>query len=297
MYRAKFQGKARYEIFDTTMHLQALQRLQLETDLWRAIERQEFCLNYQPIICIQTGKLHGFEALVRWQHPERGLIPPGVFISMAEETGLIIPLGQWVLQEACHQLRVWQRAFPQGAGLTMSVNLSSKQVSQANLIEQITATLQQTGLQNHYLRLEITESLLMENLSASTKKLWQLRDLGICLSMDDFGTGYSSLSYLHRFPLDTIKIDRSFINLMTSSSENLEIVRTIIALAHTLKLEVIAEGVETLAQLEMLKSLACSYGQGYFFAQPLSAAAASEFLAAQPLAELQHPLTLKSKPR
>jgi diguanylate cyclase (GGDEF)-like protein len=273
MYRAKALGKARYKIFDTAMYTESIKLLQLETDLRRAVERQEFRIYYQPIVSLSTNKIIGFEALLRWQHPERGLVFPTEFISVAEETGLLVPIGYWVLREACRQIHLWQQQF-QDNSLTITVNLSSKQFSQPNLNEQIYQILQETSLDAQSLKLEITESVIMENTIGATAMLLQLRELGVELYMDDFGTGYSSLSYLHRFPVSVLKIDRSFIN----SSENPEIVWTIITLAHNLGVDVIAEGIETVEQLEKLRGLQCKYGQGYFFSKPAEASAAEALI-------------------
>ncbi|MDX6694680.1 MAG: hypothetical protein QOF02_2283 [Blastocatellia bacterium] len=270
MYRAKMLGKARHEVFDKTMHALAMNLLQIESDLRRAVERNEFFLQYQPIITLETGAVRGFEALVRWQHPERGFVPPSEFIPIAEETGLIIPIGQWVLEEACRQLHRWHEQFPQYPPLQISVNLSVKQFMNADLLEHIKDALRETGVDPHSLKLEITESMVMENVEAAIDMLKQMRSLGIELSIDDFGTGYSSLSYLHRFPISTLKIDRSFVSRMTGNNENAEIVRTIMMLARSLKMDVVAEGVETAEQLAQLKSLDCEYGQGYYFSKPLS---------------------------
>ncbi|HHP7232348.1 MAG TPA: EAL domain-containing protein, partial [Xenococcaceae cyanobacterium] len=239
MYTAKEQGKARYEVFDSSMHTRALKRLELETDLRKALEREEFLVYYQPITSLSTGTLAGFEALVRWQHPTRGLISPAEFIPVTEETGLIIPLGKQLLKEACQQLRSWHLKYPQYSSLKISVNLSGKQLKELSLIDTIDNILAETGLEGKFLKLEITESLLMEDLEVVTNMLLSLRARKIQLSIDDFGTGYSSLSYLHRFPVDTIKIDRSFINEIKSERDN-SIVKTIITLAHMLNMDVIA---------------------------------------------------------
>jgi diguanylate cyclase (GGDEF)-like protein len=277
MYRAKDNGKARHELFHATMHTRAVALLKLESDLRRAIEREEFCVHYQPIVSLETEALVGFEALARWNHPERGLVPPDEFIPLAEETGLITEIGAWVLREASMQLRKWQATLGKES-LTMSVNLSGKQLTQTDLIQQIQNTMQQTGINPTCLRLEITESVVMENAELATNTLLQLRKLGLHLSIDDFGTGYSSLSYLHRFPVNTLKIDRSFIGRMTQGDENSEIVRTICTLANNLGMEVVAEGVETREQLELLRSLKCEYGQGYFFSRPVDAEAATSLV-------------------
>lgn len=271
MYRAKSMGKARYAIYSPGMHEQARSRLRLETDLRRAIERQELQLDYQPIVLLETGKIVGFESLVRWRHPKQGLLSPTEFITVAEETGLIVPLGRWVLYEACRQLRQWQRQF--STHLTVSVNISARQFGQSDLIEQVQQILEETQLNADSLKLEITESVLMDNAETATTMLLQLKALGVKLYMDDFGTGYSSLSYLHRFPVDALKIDRSFINSMgnaDSDSEGVPIVQTIVTLAQNLGMDVIAEGIETPQQLAQLQKLKCTYGQGYFFSPPLA---------------------------
>ncbi|MFL6255105.1 MAG: putative bifunctional diguanylate cyclase/phosphodiesterase [Pyrinomonadaceae bacterium] len=278
MYRAKMEGKKRHVVFDKAMHDRAMEILQLETDLRRAITRKEFFLNYQPIVNLETGRIASFEALVRWRHPERGLVMPGDFVPVAEETGLIVPLGLWVLNEACRQMREWQRQGVTDSSMTMSVNLSGRQFSQADLIEQISSALGESGLKAANLKLEITESMVMENFDTAIDMLTQLRILGVGLSIDDFGTGYSSLSYLHRFPIDTLKIDRSFVTQMTDNSENAEIVRTIVTLARSLDMEVVAEGVETADQLRQLGDLGCDYGQGYLFSRPVGAGQAAELL-------------------
>lgn len=278
MYRAKAEGKACYAIFDRKMHEHAVGRWQLETDLRQAIERREFQLYYQPIISMATGKLTGFEALIRWQHPHRNLVPPDQFIPIAEETGLIIPMSAWILEEACQQLKTWQIQFPHYADLKVSVNLSSKQLKYADLIDTIDEILARTQLDSQSLKIEITETLLMENVKAATEILLELRNRKIEICLDDFGTGYSSLSYLHRFPVNTLKIDRSFVMRMKPNNENVEIVRAIISLAHILGMEIVAEGVETELQLTQLKWLGCEYGQGYFFAKPLPKQAMEELL-------------------
>ncbi len=278
MYRAKSMGKARHEMFDTGMHSEAIKLLQLETDLRRAIERKEFIVVYQPIMSLDTGLLRGFEALVRWHHPERGLISPGNFIPIAEETGMIVQIGEWVLREACRQMHKWQIAFPAEPLSFMCVNLSVKQFSQPDLIERVAAILQETGLAATSLKLEITESAVMENVETATRMLEELQALGVQLAMDDFGTGYSSLSNLHRFPITTLKIDRSFITRMAENNENAEIVRTISGLAQNLGMDTVAEGVETREQLDLLTSLGCQYGQGYYFSKALDSHAAEVFI-------------------
>ncbi len=281
MYRAKILGKARYALFDTEMHTHAVALLQLETDLRRAIERQEFQIYYQPIVSLETGRIVGFEALVRWQHPQRGLVSPGEFIPLAEETGLIIPIGQWVLREACYQMRAWQMQFPRVPPLLISVNLSVKQFSQPDLIEQISQILRETGLDARSLKLEITESVIMEVESAAAK-LFQLQALDIQLCVDDFGTGYSSLSYLHRFPINALKIDRSFVLNTGVKDEKWEIVRAIVTLAQNLSMDMTAEGVEVMEQLAQLKVLKCKHGQGYLFSKPVNSEVAGALITAHP---------------
>lgn len=276
MYRAKEQGRGRSEIFNIKMHTQAVAVLQLETDLRRTLERQELLLHYQPILSLRTQQIVGFEALLRWQHPKRGMVPPSDFISIAEETGLIVPIGHWVLQESCRRMQQWRKQYP-AHDLTINVNLSSKQFT-PRLIDEIRQILQETQLEARYLKLEITESVLMENAEAAIVTLSQLRDLGIGLAIDDFGTGYSSLSYLHRFPIDTLKIDRSFTSKIDIDGEQLAIVRTIITLAWNLGMEVIAEGVETQKQLVQLKALHCDQAQGYFFCKPMDAKIATQLI-------------------
>ena len=260
------------------MHTHAVALLRLENDLRRALDRGELLVYYQPIISLAEDKISGFEALVRWQHPVNGLVPPAEFIPIAEETGLIIDIDQWVLREACRQMQEWRNTGVVEQSMTISVNLSSKQFTSPKLAEQITHILQQTGLSPHCLNLEITESIVMENAVTACATLRQLRALGIRLSIDDFGTGYSSLSYLHRFPVDTLKIDRSFISNMSSGDENSGIVRTIITLAGNLRMDVVAEGIENEAQREELGALKCHYAQGYLFSRPIPANALEGFL-------------------
>jgi diguanylate cyclase (GGDEF)-like protein/PAS domain S-box-containing protein len=269
MYRAKGLGRARYEVFDPGMRDRAQARLGLETGLRRAIERAEFRLVYQPIVGLESGRVTGFEALVRWAHPERGLVAPAEFIGVAEETGLISQIGRWVLHEACRRAREWQVARPDVEPVTVAVNLSPRQVAHVGLMDHVASALRESGLEPACLRLEITESVLMEGLDEVAALLDRLRGLGVELHMDDFGTGYASLSYLRRFPLQALKIDRSFVRRMGSRRSDLEVVRTILALAQNLGMGVIAEGVETEAQRRRLLELGCAYGQGYLFARPL----------------------------
>ena len=281
MYSAKEQGKARYEVFDNSLRDRALLRLELETDLRRAIERQEFEVYYQPITSLQLGTLSGFEALARWNHPIKGRIQPSDFIPICEETGLIIPLSNWLLKEACQTTREWQLKYPQHPAIRMSVNLSGQQFRESQLIEKVESILEETGLLGKFLKLEITEGVLIDNLETVTNIILHLRTKGIQFSIDDFGTGYSSLSYLHRFPVDTIKIDRSFISQM-QADDNSAIVKAIITLAHILKMDVIAEGIETTSQLAQLRLLECEYGQGFFFSKPLSRSEAENLIASSP---------------
>jgi len=270
MYRAKSNGKARHEVFDEDMHARALNLLQMETDLRRALERNEFVIEYQPIVSLSDFSLRGFEALVRWQHPKRGVISPLDFVPVAEESGQILQIGQWVLQQACIQMRRWQNKFPADHPLFVTVNLSVKQFAQADLIDQVKESLDHSGLDPNCLKLEITESVVMDNIETTTAMLFQLRTLGVRLSIDDFGTGYSSLSYLHRFPIDTLKIDRSFVTRIVNDKENVEIVRTILMLAENLGMDVVAEGVETQEQMSLLRQLFCHSAQGYFFSKPMN---------------------------
>jgi diguanylate cyclase (GGDEF)-like protein/PAS domain S-box-containing protein len=284
MYRAKATGKSRHQLFDTAMHARAIKLLQVENDLRRAIDRNEFELHYQPILHMASGVIRGFEALVRWRHPERGLISPADFIPIAEETGLIIPIGRWVLQEGCRQAAAWHAMFPDNL-LDININLSGKQFSQGDLVEQVVGVLRQSKLPARNLILEITESVVMENPESTILMLQRLKALGIQLHIDDFGTGYSSLAYLQRFPVDTMKIDRSFISRMAEDPENAEIVRTIVTLAHNLNMKVTAEGIETAEQLAQLQGLKCENAQGYFLSRPLDGAAATEILVSRQIKE------------
>ncbi|MDP3773994.1 MAG: EAL domain-containing protein [Gemmatimonadales bacterium] len=278
MYRAKEQGGARHEVFQVEMHKHAVAMLQLETDLRRALERDEFLLHYQPIVSMRSGKIVGFEALARWQHPQRGLVQPASFIPVAEQTGMIVPLGLWVLREACRQIKVWQQLAGPEHPLAMSVNLSAKQLLQPDLVDQIALILKETGLDAHTLQLEITESVIVENAESAVSMLARLRALNVQLHMDDFGTGYSSLSYLHRFQIDTLKIDRSFVSNLGLRGENSEIIRTIVTLARNLGIDVIAEGVETEEQLALLRAIGCAHVQGFLFSEPIPGDAAIALL-------------------
>ncbi|NEQ78035.1 MAG: EAL domain-containing protein [Okeania sp. SIO2C9] len=282
MYQAKASGKARYHIFTPEMHNSALQLLQLETDLRRAINQQEFIVYYQPIIEFNTGKITGFEALVRWYHPQRGIVSPGLFIPIAEETGLINPLGNLVMREACHQLYKWQQQKITDYPLTMSINLSVRQFAQPNLIEQVDKILTETQVNPQNIKLEITESAIMENTKTADILLKKLRERYIKLCIDDFGTGYSSLSYLHLFPVDTLKIDRSFIWSIDDKSTDLGLVPAIISIAKTMRMNVVAEGIETPIQFKQLKKLKCDFGQGFLFSKPLEAEKITQLLKTNP---------------
>jgi diguanylate cyclase (GGDEF)-like protein/PAS domain S-box-containing protein len=282
MYRAKALGKAGYVVFDKAMHTLAVTRMKLEADLRQAALRQEFRLHFQPIVSLKTGRITSFEALVRWDHPERGIVAPDEFIPVAEETKLILPLGLWVLREAAEQLRRWQTEYWMSPPLSISVNLSCRQFFQTDLVYQIERILLETGLDPRCLRMEITESVIMDQVESALGTLVQLRALGVRIAIDDFGKGYSSLSYLHQFPCDTLKIDRSFVARIGVGGENTEIVRTIVSLAQGLGLDVVAEGVETDSQLSHLRELGCQYGQGYIFARPLSGKDAGALLADPP---------------
>ena len=282
MYRAKAMGRDRYAVFDRGMHEKAVAALQLENDLRRAVDAKEFAVHYQPIVGLGEGRIVGFEALVRWNHPRRGLVLPGDFVHVAEETGLIIAIDRWVANEACRQLRTWQVQFKRNPPLTMSINVSGSQFMQPDLPMQIDRALRDNGLWGSVLKLEITESVIMEKARYTGPMLEHLRGLAIKLSIDDFGTGYSSLSYLRRFEIDTLKIDTSFVGKMTHDDEASEIVRAIITLAHNLRKDMIAEGVETASQLARLREMRCTYAQGYYFSRPVDAAAATKLIAADP---------------
>jgi diguanylate cyclase (GGDEF)-like protein/PAS domain S-box-containing protein len=278
MHRAKSQGKARHQVFDDTMHSHAVELLKLETDLQRPRVCEEYRVHYQPIVSLETGRVTGFEALVRWQHPERGLIFPDEFIAVAEETGIIVSLDNWVMREACRQTALWQKRFP---GLTISVNLSPKQFLHADLVPEVERVLAETGLAAACLKLEITENVLMSNAEVVQQTLSKIRALGVELYLDDFGTGYSSLSYLHRFPIDVLKIDRSFVSRIGAEGENSEIARAIVTLAHGMGLSVIAEGIEKDVQLSALRSLSCKYGQGNLFSMAVAASEAEKLIISQ----------------
>jgi diguanylate cyclase (GGDEF)-like protein/PAS domain S-box-containing protein len=279
MYAAKAAGKGSFEIFDANMRERALARLQLEMDMRTAVERGEFCLHYQPILALEPSRVMGFEALVRWQHPERGLLNPDEFIPIAEETGLIVPLGLWVLREACRQMSAWQTKFPSDPPLTINVNLSCKQFLRLDLAAEVEKLLRETELAPGCLKLEVTESAIMEDAESAAGILDQLRALGVQVCIDDFGTGYSSLNYLQRFTVDTLKIDRSFVRHMGETDENRRLVQSIVDLAHNLSIKVVAEGVETESQRQQLADLQCEFGQGFLFSRPLDGTTAERLLA------------------
>ena len=277
MVRAKGDPSRRFVLFEPSMSDQTMERIDMENDLRRAIERGELRLHYQPLIDLMTDRIVGFEALVRWQHPVRGLVPPLSFIPLAEETGLIVPLGRWVLETACRQAKLWGEARRGGPPLMMSVNLSARQFGQPDLVDQVDAILTETGLDASTLELEITESVVMDQSEVGVRSLHRLRDMGVRLVLDDFGTGYSSLAYLKHLPLDTIKIDRTFVAGLDGEADR-SIVEAVIALAHGLRITVVAEGIETEAQFEILRSMGCDVGQGYLFARPLPEAEAARLL-------------------
>ncbi len=282
MYRAKDGGKARHVVFDRTMRTRAVSLLRLETDLRRAVEFDEFVVYYQPIVHLASGRVSGFEALVRWQHPERGVVPPGVFIPLAEETGLIAPIGLSVLRSACRQTALWRERFPEQRPLGVSVNLSAAQLIRPDFPDKVARTLEESGLAGRDLTLEITESAIMHDEEIAAEALSRLKDLGVKLHLDDFGTGYSSLGRLHHYPVSALKVDRSFVRRMCAeaSGENAEIVETIITLARQLGMDVVSEGIETTDQLDRLRDIGCDYAQGYFFSRPVPAEAAESILAA-----------------
>jgi PAS domain S-box-containing protein len=278
MYRAKLLGGARCEVFDQAMHEHSVNRLNLETDLRRALERKEFRVFYQPIIALRTGNISGFEALVRWQRSDNKLVPPAAFIGVAEETGLIVAIGKWVLKTACEQAHQWHLASPREVPLTMSVNISARQFLQDDLVTQVEEILRETQVEPTAINLEVTENVAMGDAERTIRVVHELKKLGLRFSIDDFGTGYSSLSYLGRFPMDTLKIDRSFVSNLKSNPENHEIIRTIVGLARNLGMDVVAEGTETLEEITYLKTLDCEFAQGYFFSKPVDSAAAQALL-------------------
>ena len=286
MYRAKAAGRARHQVFDRAMHNEAVVRLELESDLRHALQDEQFRLVYQPIIDLRTGLAAGFEALIRWDHPERGVISPVDFIPIAEETGLIVPIGDWVLLKACQQLKQWQEQFPSDPPLSMNVNISKRQLTQSDLIETIEHVLTTTRIEPRTLNLEITETAIMDSLDEFNPVLQPLRACGVFLCIDDFGTGHSSLSCLHEFPIDVLKIDRAFLDNIKEDREYVAVTQAIVTLAQNLGMGVVAEGVETPEQVAMLQALEADYAQGYYFARPLRPDDAAAFLQNQdPLAK------------
>jgi EAL domain-containing protein (putative c-di-GMP-specific phosphodiesterase class I) len=278
MYMAKEAGKGRYQVFEPAMHDTALRRLELKADLQRAVDNGEFTLHFQPVIELATGRIEGLEALVRWQHPTRGLIPPLDFIPLAEETGLIVSLGRWVLQEACTQARQLQERYEMDPPLQMAVNLSARQLQRPEIVGEIAETLMETQLDPSSLVLEITESVMMQDMELSIQRLAELKELGVQLAVDDFGTGYSSLNYIRRFPVDILKVDKSFVDGVNEGGEESALTAAIIELAGILRLRPVAEGIERADQLEKLLDMRCDLGQGYYFAKPLPLEAVDELL-------------------
>jgi diguanylate cyclase (GGDEF)-like protein/PAS domain S-box-containing protein len=278
MYQAKADGKSRWRLFDQSMREQAVERLALETEMKRGLRENEYQLYYQPIVALPSGHIEGFEALIRWEHPTRGLVVPLEFIPVAEETGFILELGYWVLRQACRQLKAWQDDYGTLSSIFISVNVSSKQLTDPGLVDLVLTCLEETGLEPHCLKLEITESAIMRNLALATQILAELREIGVNISLDDFGTGYSSLNYLQRFPIETLKIDKSFIERLDGCKQSQEIVRTIISLAHSLGMKVTAEGIEKLTQQSILSEIACENGQGFLYSHPLPQTRIEELL-------------------
>lgn len=268
MYRAKNTGRGRYEMFDRAMHAEALTRLQIESDLRHAFDRNEFFLHFQPIVSLAEGRVVGVEALVRWRHFERGVVSPATFVPVAEDTGLVVPLGRWVLKEACRQAREWQTQWPDQQPLAISVNLSVREFAQPDLVRAVASILEETGLSPKCLRIEITESAIIGQKHPAIETVEQLRALGVGIHLDDFGTGYSALSYLHRLPLDAVKVDRAFTSSIDQEERPLHVVKAIISLAHAIGLEVVAEGVTNARQLELLRDMGCDLAQGFFFSRP-----------------------------
>jgi diguanylate cyclase (GGDEF)-like protein/PAS domain S-box-containing protein len=282
MYRAKERGRARFEVFDDATRERAMARLETEHDLHRAVDRDELCLRYQPIVDLESGRVTGVEALIRWQHPRRGMVEPTGFVPLAEETGLIVPIGEWVLAEACRQVGDWRRRGILPAHFSVSVNLSAGQLGQPRLRQVLDNALQESGIDPASLWLEITESAVMDDADAAIATLRDFKERGLCLSIDDFGTGYSSLSYLKRLPIDALKVDRSFVAGLGIDTEDHAIAEAVVTLAHTLGLGAVAEGVETPAQLSELRTLGCDSAQGFYFSRPVDAVDVEALLQRQP---------------
>jgi EAL domain-containing protein (putative c-di-GMP-specific phosphodiesterase class I) len=276
MYHAKTNGKARFEYYNDGLREQAVTRFETETGLRKAIEEHQLVVYYQPIVSLQNRRICGFEALVRWNHPERGLVPPDEFIPVAEDSDLIISLGRWVLRDACRQMAEWQNRYTCDPSLTVSVNVSARQLSDPRLVEDVEFALAESGLRHESLALEMTESSIMGDAQRTLATLNHLKKMNIRLEIDDFGTGYSSLSYLQQLPFDVLKIDRSFISDLSAGNSSMDIVKAILQLAHSYKMEVIVEGVETEEQLDCLRQLGCHYLQGFLFSKPVAAEAAEE---------------------
>ena len=269
MYHAKDAGRNNYQFFKADMNVRAVERQSLENSLRHALERHEFVLQYQPKMNLQTSSIDGVEALIRWRHPERGLVPPAQFIPIAEECGFIVPIGRWVLREACRQARAWQDAGL--APLRIAVNISAVELRAKDFVAGVRTILTETGLDPRYLELELTETFLMQDPKSTAAVLQALKDMGVYLALDDFGTGYSSLSYLKRFPIDTLKIDRSFVRDLVTDDDDASIVTAVISMGESLHMRVVAEGVETREQLEFLQQHSCPFGQGYYFSPPVAA--------------------------
>jgi EAL domain-containing protein (putative c-di-GMP-specific phosphodiesterase class I) len=282
MYRAKARGRARVEVADAELHAHSLSQLELESQLREAVENGELRLHFQPIVVMESRELVGFEALLRWEHPGRGLIGPEEFIPLAEQTGMIMPVGGWALREGCRQMREWRGAYPEAHRLWLSVNLSSRQFLHPQLVQEIHGVLAETGFPPDRLRLEITESVIMDDPATVTQVLQRLRESGIRMALDDFGTGYSSLAYLHRLPLDTLKIDRSFVHQMHTDPALQAVIQTVISLSDSLRLDTVAEGVETDEDARALHRMGCRLGQGFLFSRPVPPAEAGRLLAALP---------------
>jgi diguanylate cyclase (GGDEF)-like protein len=291
MYRAKAHGKGGHEFFEASMHAQVLQHLEVEMDVRRGLQADEFTAHYQPVVDLQANAIIGVEALVRWRHPQRGLVTPGAFISVAEGSDLIAQIGRRVLVEACTQGRRWQETFPQDALQYVSVNISARQLQSQGFVDELQEIIQHSGIRPESLVLEITESMLMEHVDWSLERLLALRKLGVRLALDDFGTGYSALSYLHQFPFDILKIDRSFISKISEESNSDALVRAIVAMGNSLGMSTIAEGIETTTQLAELRRLGCHFGQGFYFSRAVPSAEIGELLANSRKGSLPH-LTL-----
>jgi EAL domain-containing protein (putative c-di-GMP-specific phosphodiesterase class I) len=282
MYVAKSHGKNCYRVFESGMKASMMERLELLADLQRALDRDEFALRYQPVILLESGRLSGVEALVRWQHPQRGLLSPAEFIPLAEESGAIMGLGKWVLSQACRQAVDWRARYPGGDDWTMSVNVSVKQLQSAAFVAEVAQVLRESGIDPRLLILEVTESVMMHDAAAMLARLRELKDLGVRLAIDDFGTGYSAMSYLRQLPFDLLKIDKTFIDNIASVDHQKELTKAIIELGKTLGLELVAEGIEDGEQLSRLQSMRCELGQGFYFAEPMDSTSVEELLRSLP---------------